>query len=346
MDVEARAMLVRIVNWRCIDSLELELSKVNVLIGGNSTGKSSVAYALYFFSKLPGFRDPNRVLDLLYAANLDSVARVEGGRPVYPVVVEVGGARFEARSVKSYSIPGEVPWSDSIILPSERIGFVRLLGIYRKAREWWGSEARDERWLILFSAGFLDMLSYFVSPRFILFADDLARLVIGRRLLESVEGGSTGRLLFRISPILSLVELSYEDPYTGLELPVEQAPDGAIDALLIRRVVERAPRGSLVVVEEPENHKNPGLLIELAKYVARSAVEKEMTLVMTSHNTLLLHAVAKLVEEQGISPEDVAVHYLERGREGPWTRARRIAIYSDGTFEELPGLDKVLLSLF
>jgi predicted ATP-dependent endonuclease of OLD family len=34
---------LKVTNWRCIENLELELSKINVFIGPNSTGKSSLA---------------------------------------------------------------------------------------------------------------------------------------------------------------------------------------------------------------------------------------------------------------------------------------------------------------
>lgn len=46
-------MLVKIKNWRCIKKIEFDLSKINIFLGQNATGKSSLAYALYFLSKAP-----------------------------------------------------------------------------------------------------------------------------------------------------------------------------------------------------------------------------------------------------------------------------------------------------
>ena len=40
-------------NWRCIKGLDVELANVNVLIGRNSSGKSSLAYAAYLLAKAP-----------------------------------------------------------------------------------------------------------------------------------------------------------------------------------------------------------------------------------------------------------------------------------------------------
>jgi predicted ATP-dependent endonuclease of OLD family len=34
-------------NWRCVEKLDLELSHINILIGPNSSGKSSLAHAAH-----------------------------------------------------------------------------------------------------------------------------------------------------------------------------------------------------------------------------------------------------------------------------------------------------------
>ncbi|MFQ6072158.1 MAG: AAA family ATPase [Methanosarcinales archaeon] len=44
-------------NWRCIDNLEIDLSKINVFLGKNSTGKSSIGYAMYLASKVSSSKE-------------------------------------------------------------------------------------------------------------------------------------------------------------------------------------------------------------------------------------------------------------------------------------------------
>ena len=45
-------MHIKIKNWRCIKEIEFDLSKINIFLGQNATGKLSLAYALYFLSKV------------------------------------------------------------------------------------------------------------------------------------------------------------------------------------------------------------------------------------------------------------------------------------------------------
>ena len=71
-----------------------------------------------------------------------------------------------------------------------------------------------------------------------------------------------------------------------------------------------------------------------------------MTLVATTHNDLVLHAVGRAVEDGVVKPERVAVYYLERSKEMPWTGARRIQVYEDGTFAEIPHVEEVLAHVF
>jgi len=55
---------VRVANWRCIEDVELELTKLNIFIGRNSTGKSSLAYAIYFASKSDRYNPKDLIVQL------------------------------------------------------------------------------------------------------------------------------------------------------------------------------------------------------------------------------------------------------------------------------------------
>jgi len=113
-------------NWRCVEEVEVALEPVTVFIGGNSTGKSSLAYAPYFLTKVVEWRDANRVLMQLYGVQLDGVVRSAEGKRFYPVVVEAGGSRFEARGPSDITIPEGSPWASGFLLPSQRLSFARV----------------------------------------------------------------------------------------------------------------------------------------------------------------------------------------------------------------------------
>ncbi len=340
--------MVRVVNWRCIEDLTIELSNVTIFVGKNSSGKSSLAYAVYFISKIPQWRDPIKLLLQLYGEGLDTVARRgSDGKPSYPVIVEVDNVRFVARSRNEHEVPSSSPWSDSYLLPSQRISFVRLALLLSKAARRMFLEEPSVRATLLFIGGIIELMKSMpmVSP-LPLFLSDYMRMLTGRSYFEEIEVANLGKLLMRVHTLLSLLELDYQDPYTDLRLPLDQAPDGFVDSILLTQVVERAPKRSLIVVEEPENHKNPMLLIDLVKRIAVNAVEKDLTIVMTTHSDILLQAIAKAVEEKLIRHSNVAVYHLERCREYPWSAARRLNVYEDGTMDPIPDSEKVVAALF
>jgi hypothetical protein len=167
-----------------------------------------------------------------------------------------------------------------------------------------------------------------------------------RAVSEVARFKDVGSLVLEFIPLLSMASYKYVDPYTSVELPATAAPDGVIDLGLIEGFLSRAETGSLIAVEEPENHKHPLKLVELVEFMARRAVEGKLTLVVTTHSDLILHSLAKLVETGVIKPGDVTVYYLERSSEKPWTAARRIHVYEDGTFEEIPHVAEVISRVF
>ncbi|RLE95421.1 MAG: hypothetical protein DRJ96_08675 [Thermoprotei archaeon] len=169
---------------------------------------------------------------------------------------------------------------------------------------------------------------------------------MGKSLVERREVGDTGIALLRASTLLSLLEFRYVDPFMYLELPLHEAPDGFVDSLILMQVIDKAPRGSLIVIEEPESFKNALLLIKLIKDILLRAVNRGLTVVMTTHSDLVIRAVAKAVEEEMARPDNVAIYYLERSEERPWTAVKRIAVYEDGTLEEYPHADEVIVALF
>lgn len=332
---------LRIENFRCIQSLSLDIRPVTLLMGRNATGKSSVAYAAYYYAKSPG-RDPRQLLRQLYGTGLEAVARHDGG-PVFPVVIEVEGDRFEARSPDEATPPRSAPWTDAYLLPSQRIGLFKVIQILPDLME---QTLKKTDTAAVFAFVFLFEIVKalpLVPPPLALFAEDLLRLYTGAGFARKIEHMNMGAAIEHVAPLLSLVKFTYEDPYTKIQLPLTSASDGATDVVLIDTFIEKAPRGSLVVVEEPEIHKNPVAVVELVKDAAAKITERGLTLLATTHSDLTAKALAKAVEEGKIRADDVAIYYLERD---PWTKAKQIKIYQDGSIEELPDAEKVVTLLF
>jgi len=334
-------------NWRCIEEVEVSLEPITVFIGRNSTGKSSLAYAPYFLAKVVEWKDANKVLLQLYGVQLDGVVRSDGMQRFYPLVVEVGSSRFEARSASDVSIPESSPWTSGYLLPSQRLGFIKISQFIPKlGREVMGKYP-EARVTLAFASFIFEMVRGIpILPPLYFFLEDLMKLYLGKGFLKRRELGDMGALIEESIPFLNLIIYEYEDPFTKLRLPLDLSPDGFVDSALVRMFVENVPEKSLVVIEEPEIHKNPIQIVEFVRYIAEKAVERGLTLVMTTHSDLALQAIAKAVESKVIEARHTAIYYFERSRENPWTRIRRLEVYEDGTIEELPDVEKVVAALF
>jgi AAA15 family ATPase/GTPase len=337
-------------NWRCVEKLDLELSHINILIGPNSSGKSSLAHAAYILAKAPTVRDVGELLRGLYGLDVEFIARLGCSGPCYPIVLEAEGepGRVELRveSSEELEASGRL-WSSAYIMPSQRIDYVRLLQLIQSMVRREELETMSRRSTISFAYSLVQMfITGFPSLQSI-FLDDLMKIMGSpRTVTEIVKLKDVGSLILELIPLLSMTSYKYVDPYTNIELPATAAPDGVIDLGLIESFLSKAETGSLIAVEEPENHKHPLRLIELVEFMARKAVEGKLTLVVTTHSDLVLHSLAKLVETGVIKPEDVTVYYLERSSEKPWTTARRIHVYEDGTFDEIPHVAEVISRVF
>lgn len=83
------AVEVYIQNWRCVDELKLSLGRINVFMGPNASGKSSVAYTVYLAARMP--QNPAAFVTRLYG---DKLAKNVSERAQYPVVTRLDDAEI------------------------------------------------------------------------------------------------------------------------------------------------------------------------------------------------------------------------------------------------------------
>jgi hypothetical protein len=337
---------VKVVNWRCIEDLELELSRINVFLGPNSTGKSSLAYAIYFASKSKT-HDPQYLLTQMYGHNFNEIARLVENQPQFPISIRINESEFSVdkreQKFEINRLPSS-PWVDEFLLPSRRIDYIQIIMFLpRMIGELKG---KPEATLIASFTGALFELFKAIPllPPFGIFAMDYTRALTGLQL-ELVKGGikNVGSYMVHVHPLFSLIELTIQDPYTKLQLPVELAPDGLLDFSIFDSMIERIPENSLVVIEEPEIHKNPLMVKEFTEHVVKKILNKGLTLIMTTHSDIPIITMGKLVAGKILKPEEVKVYYFKRD---PWTKISEIKVYEDGTVESLPDTEELITRLF
>ena len=369
---------LRVVNWRCIESLEFELAKLNVFIGPNSTGKSSLAYSIYFASKSKTY-DPQYLMTQLYGHDFNMVARLVENEPQFPISIRIADSEFSVRPeplLKLPKLPGKdeeqkieekevkeesegdrsfeitrlskSPWVDEYLLPSRRVDYVHIMAFLPKITRELRAKPEGEAVTRMFGSwigGVFELIRALpILPPFGIFASDYTKALTGFQ--PAPLGGKlreAGSYIIDISPLFSLIEHTFIDPYTELQLPTELAPDGLVDSSIFDGITQKIPANSLVVIEEPEIYKNPLRLMEFTEHIVERVLDRKLTLITTTHSDIPLTTMAKLVSQETLEAEDVKIYYFKRD---PWTKISEIKLYEDGTLERLPDAEELITRLF
>ncbi len=141
--------------------------------------------------------------------------------------------------------------------------------------------------------------------------------------------------------------LEYRDKISNLRVLSNIVPDGEYDYALLSKILEKLPENSLLIIEEPEIHKNPSLICDLAEQLCHKvANSRNINIVLTTHSDTLVYMVAKQVEKKVLKPDDIRIYYVYRDKEHIWTQCKRLEIYEDGFVEDIPHVSEVLSRIF
>lgn len=348
---------LKVVNWRCIEDLKLKLARLNIFVGPNSTGKSSLAYAIYLASK-SRTSDPQILLTQLYGYGFDKIARFYDNKPQFPISIKIKDSEFSVKpqlsqnkeKIETFEITRLAisPWVDEFLLPSRRVAYVQILMLLPKIIEMLRTKPEVEaatRTLGGWVGGFFELFKALpILPPFSVFASDYTRALTGIRTeLLKGESRESGSYIMSISPLFSLINFVVQDQYIKLQLPPELAPDGLLDFTIFDSMIQKVPENSLVVIEEPEIHKNPRMVVEFTEHIVKTVLNKKLTLIMTTHSDIPLITIAKLVAEKMLKVNDIKTYYFKRD---PWTKLSEIKFYEDGTIENLPDTEELIARLF
>lgn len=121
-----------------------------------------------------------------------------------------------------------------------------------------------------------------------------------------------------------------KDPVTQSKIDLFQAASGSRQGLTLATQLLLSPKGSCLLLDEPENSMHPAFELVLADLLAE-AVGLDRQIIATTHSELLVAAVGMAVRKKALHPDQVAIWQLERDTRG--VRAERIAISEAGYLE-------------
>lgn len=280
-------------NFKSFREATLPLAPLTVLIGANASGKSNAVEAIQLLSWLASGRPLD---DLLYAVREQELF-LRGG---FADLSGDGGKITLGCEVEIIEDPARPPLAFSVSFQASE----------EDLRNKAGRVLLGPLPAILSSIFFLDpdprrMREYSFIQEKRLKRDGSALSSVLRHLTE--EEGKKARILeiIRSVPEQDISDITYletprgevmvqlHETFGGRVIPREAAllSDGTLRVLAVAAALFSVPEGSVVVIEEIDNGVHPSRAEKLLQDLQRIARERNLRLLLTTHNPALLDAV-------------------------------------------------------
>ena len=115
------------------------------------------------------------------------------------------------------------------------------------------------------------------------------------------------------------------------EIPLEQSGNALKSILLLLADISRS-EGSVVILEEPENKLHPRIQGNLIELLADVIKEKGNSIIIETHSEHFLLRIQKLIRENKLHPDDVAINYVFLDENGGGSKIDHMKIDKKGEF--------------
>ncbi len=129
----------------------------------------------------------------------------------------------------------------------------------------------------------------------------------------------------------ALTGADYVDAELNVSLQMALSSTGARQVITVIAQVFGAPRGSLIMIEEPEISLHPEAQTKLVEMFAK-AIESDKQIIITTHSHYLLLALTDVIQSELLKPEDVAIWEVKKEKERG-TVAQQLPISEDGVIK-------------
>ncbi|MCI0866689.1 MAG: AAA family ATPase [Chloroflexi bacterium] len=132
----------------------------------------------------------------------------------------------------------------------------------------------------------------------------------------------------------------YRDNQLQVALDLALASAGTRQILTVITQLFWAPKGSLLMIEEPEISLHPKAQIDVLEMFAEAVTQDDKQILATTHSHILLQALGYVVSKGWLSREDIAVYHVEKGKGG--TKAKQLPLNKSGYIKNwVPSYSKV-----
>jgi len=318
-------------NYKSIERVELELSKINILIGPNGSGKTSILECVEYFKR--AFENTNSSSLFNDGYKLSSNVKISptlfnqivfqhNGNRRISIAIDLLGSMIDPSIEKVIScrllIPSFEIVTEEYIEPGRKIPLFILK-----------SDRKITRTLSGVSTDILDIntanahqIFYYTCYRSEFRKNvQIVKDFYAKYGLQDVRWVPTAEGQYEIiATINDGVDVNLADVGSGLNA-------------LFPVVVALAfyPEGSTIFVEHPEMHLHPRLQYELAGFFLDVSKKRSYQLIFETHSEHLLYGLLNAVARDDVKPNDLTIYSTrkERGK----SIFEKLKVYDDGSVE-------------
>ncbi|MEN8220599.1 MAG: DUF3696 domain-containing protein [Pseudomonadota bacterium] len=339
-----RLKRLKVENFKAFRKSALDLAPLTILIGENSSGKSSILQALLLIKQTLESPSGGGVLNLnshyvQFRQFREIVFRMPAEKAIIGFELELDSLKFyfkvgsmakgQGVSLLEWRINDErLPIKNNILSASHlsqlflKVGYIRPI---RPAPErYYTLSGIQPDWIGIQAENIADFLDYNIEVR----KNVRHWFVKTAKLANQVQ--------FKSDLQRGQMEILFTEAATGLEIDISRLGFGYSQILPI--VVATFSQMDMLIFEAPEIHLNPSLHGVLTDLFIEGANSGKQILVET-HSEHVIYRLQRRIAEGKIALKDVAIYYVRRGAEGSIVERLEVTIngeipnWPDGFFD-------------
>jgi len=328
-------------NFKAFRKCVLELAPLTILIGENSSGKSSLLQALLLIKQTLESPIGGGILNLnSHYVQFRQFREIVFGMPAEKATI---GFELEFDTLKLYLKVGSTAKKEGVTLQQLRVNDENLPVIENNLLE-----APHLLFRVFAKMGYIRPIRpaperyytlYGINPDWIgVQAENIAdflesnpevRQKVQNWFVKSAQ--LANKVQFKNDTQRGQMEILFTEAATGLEIDISRLGFGYSQILPI--VVATFSQMNTLIFEAPEIHLNPSLHGALTDLFIDGALSGKQVLVET-HSEHVIYRIQRRIAEGKIAPKDVAIYYVRRDAEG--SVAERLEVTTAGEMPNWP----------